>query len=126
MSAPRLLLVEDNPADVMLLEMAFQDTGTSADMEVCRDGEQAIEKIASQPPPDAVILDLNVPRRDGLEVLEAIRESASWKSVPVMVFTACFAPRDREQVAGFGAGFIRKPQSYSGFLDIATRLRALC
>ena len=117
-------MIEDNPGDVLLLRMALEDIGLAAELAVCGDGESAISRIEATPAPDGVLLDLNVPCRDGLEVLQLLRATAGWETVPVMVLTGSMSKHDREQVAGLGAEYFQKPHGYSGFLDIAARIGA--
>lgn len=122
-SPQRILLVEDSPADVMLLRMALEDAGVAAELTVCGDGETAIAHVASgAEPPDLVLLDLNVPCHDGLEILEAMRATPRWRRTRVVVFTSAVSPSDRKQIERYEATFVPKPQSYSGFISAAAEI----
>lgn len=122
-SPQRILLIEDSPADVMLLRMAMEEVGVSADVTVCQDGEEAIAHIGSEAdPPDIVLLDLNIPCRDGMEVLETIRSSNAWPETPVLVFTSALSPPDEQRVGEYGASILRKPRNYGGFVKAAAEI----
>jgi CheY-like chemotaxis protein len=96
---------------------------------IAADGEQALEFIraAEQDPnapfPDLVLLDLNLPRIDGLEVLRKIRESEKVRDIPVLVITSSDSPNDRSGAAQMGAGYFRKPVTYDEFLKVGSVLR---
>jgi len=95
------------------------------------DGEQAINFIVraendpDAPAPDLVLLDLNLPRRDGFEVLMRLRESAKYSAVPVIVITSSDAPSDRARAAALGATYFRKPPAYDEFLKLGDELKRL-
>jgi chemotaxis family two-component system response regulator Rcp1 len=88
-----LLIVEDNPGDERLLTEALRAANCRLAVEVVRDGEQALNYLRQQgayvkkPPPSVIILDLNLPRRDGREILVLLKGSREWNSIPVIVFT---------------------------------------
>ena len=120
----RILLIENSPADVMLLRMAMEDAGTVAEIQVCEDGAVAIEHIGSgAEPPDLVLLDINLPCHDGFEVLDVLRATESWAGTAVLVFTVAITPVDRQRIERMGASFLTKPQNYSGYLAAA---RTIC
>ena len=116
----RLLLVEDNEGDVFLIKRALREYSIPAELTVCSDGECAARFINSPqscPPPDAVILDLSIPRIDGLDLLRIIRNKPSWAHTPVMVFTSSPSPSDQHRVQLLdGVRFIRKPTGLNAFL----------
>lgn len=95
-----VLLVEDNPGDVRLTEEAFAEAKISNDLHVVRDGESALDFVyrrgeyESAPTPDLVLLDLNLPKVDGTEVLEAIKTDDALKRIPVIVLTSSSAEED--------------------------------
>src|SRR3954471_11432536 len=98
-----VLLVEDNRADVLIIEEAIAMHGLPIDLHVLSDGGKAFEYIDradrdSTPCPDLLVLDLNLPKRSGKEVLQRVRESPKWKDVPVLVMTSSNSPRDRNEV----------------------------
>lgn len=95
------------------------------------DGQQAIDFIArAEADPNAVplhglVLDLNLPKRDGFDVLRRLRASAQFKDIPVLIVTSSDAPGDLSQAAALGAGYFRKPPSYDEFLKLGGVLRQL-
>jgi chemotaxis family two-component system response regulator Rcp1 len=114
-AVPRILLVEDNPADVRLMREAFAEQGTSVELVIAGDGEEAMRLL--QDPvnrPDLILLDLNLPRKDGREVLAEIKADAGLRIIPVLVLTSSEAERDVEHSYALHANvYLRKPLSYT-------------
>ncbi len=98
--AIEILLVEDNPADVRLTEEALKDTGIAYTLHVVGDGEEALSflrrqgEFSAKPRPDVVLLDLNMPQKDGHEVLAEIRDDDSINKIPLVVLTVSQEDRD--------------------------------
>ena len=122
----RVLLVEDSLADVEFTRDAMGQSGIDAELDVVRDGEEAVELVKSLgrasdvPRPDLVLLDLNLPKVDGWEVLAAIRSSddESVRRIPVVVLTTSRAPQDVGRVYDAGANsFVTKPMRIDEFAD---------
>jgi CheY-like chemotaxis protein len=124
-----LLLAEDNVPDVLLVEEAIRAENLPIDVHVAADGQKAIEFIeraeqdANAPCPHFLLLDLNLPKKDGFEVLRRLRASAKCRAVPVVVITSSDSPADVSQVAELGAGYFRKPPSYDEFLKLGQVLK---
>ena len=101
------------------------------EVHIAADGEKAIDLIVkSERDPEAIcphilMLDINLPRIDGFEVLRRIRASDKFKDVPVIVVTSSDSPDDRSEAARLGAGYFRKPVTYDEFLKIGSFLRRL-
>jgi CheY-like chemotaxis protein len=110
---PRILLVEDNPGDAQLLRLAFAEALPGARLSLAGDGEQALAVLLDGgPPPDLVLLDLNLPRVSGHEVLAAVRASAdpAVRRLPVVVVTGSGAQADVERSYELGASsHVTKP-----------------
>ena len=124
-SDPLVLVVEDNRADVFLVERAIEFCKLSVRLKVIEDGEEALKYVESVeldgniPCPDAILLDLNLPRRSGREVLQGVRQAKRCREVPVIILTSSNSPEDRQQTAALGATrYFRKPTSYQEFLKI--------
>ena len=119
-----ILLVEDNSGDVGLVREALAEYRVDCDIAVVSDGEKAMEfvddaDIGRLGRPDLVILDLNLPRRSGHEVLMRIRSSNVLADVPVIVLTSSNAQRDRQEAAALGATrYVRKPLLLEDFLKL--------
>lgn len=99
------------------------------EVHIAADGERAISLIAKAeadpdaPSPDIALLDINLPRIDGFDVLRRIRASEKHKNIPVLVVTSSDSPADRSAAAKLGAGYFRKPVSYDEFLKVGAFLR---
>lgn len=95
------------------------------------DGQKAIDFIAraetdpTAPCPHLLVLDLNLPKRDGFEVLRRVRASAACKDIPVLIVTSSDSPADLQQAAALGAGYFRKPPSLAEFLKLGAVLKQL-
>ena len=116
MRALRILLVEDDDDHVFLIRRALADVeGVDVAIEVAGDGEQAIERLARSRfeqggRPQLVLLDLKMPRMDGLEVLRQLRADEATRGLPVVVLTSSERPEDREDAVALGASwFVCKP-----------------
>ena len=116
-----ILLGEDNPADVYLIRQALEENGISYNLKVAVHGGEVLDAIVSKPTriPDLIVLDLNLPRHEGLEILKLIRESNDLSRVPVVILTSSDSPRDRLAASALGADcYIRKPSNLDDFMDI--------
>lgn len=117
-----ILLVEDDPNDVLLVQRAFRRSELSSLLQVARDGDRAIDYLLGQgsyqdrqtyPLPFLIILDLKLPRRSGFEVLQWIRETSVIKRIPVIVFTSSAESDDVNQAyeAGANSYLVKPPTS---------------
>jgi DNA-binding response OmpR family regulator len=116
----RILLVEDNPGDVYLLEKALQHQQINYELIGFQDGEQAMRALVDDTclVPDLILLDLKLPRREGFEVLRAIRGKPNFVGVPVGIFTSSDGAGDRHRAALNGAErYIHKPPTLEEFID---------
>jgi len=118
-----ILLVEDNPGDVRLMREALVTNGTSSRLLVVEDGEAALRFLHRKPPymdadrPDLIFLDLNLPRKDGREVLAQIKKDPDLRTIPVIVLTTSDANNDVQQAYELHANcYIRKPSDLDEYL----------
>ena len=118
MSVSRIVVVEDNPADILLLEEALKHHGVQCVLERFTNGEDAAKAISVMPEAPALfILDLNVPRVHGLELLRLIRACPPLDSARVAILTSSQAPADKAQSEKLGAdAYIVKPMGYNEFV----------
>jgi CheY-like chemotaxis protein len=113
----RVLLVEDNPADVLLMREAIRTSTVAGDVIIAYDGEQALRMLEEgTPAPDLILLDLNLPRCGGLELLQ--RYPPNRHSAPVVVFTSSHVPEERARAMALGASdFVVKPVIWDEYFD---------
>jgi DNA-binding response OmpR family regulator len=128
----RITLVEDNPADVRLVEEALRHHGLRFDLQIFNDGEQALAYAhrlfqgVEKDWPDVLLLDLNLPKVTGLEVLRFLREGVSVKRTRIVVVTSSDSWRDRSQAAALEADYyFKKPPNFSEFLDLGRIVKEL-
>lgn len=126
----RLLIIEDNSADVFLIKRALEENNITAELTVCRDGEDAVRLLNSpekRNPPDAIIIDLALPRIDGLDLLQKILNRPGYVGTPIMVFTSSPSPADKRRVELLGgARYVQKPSGLDNFLrEVAENVRSM-
>jgi len=121
----QVLLVEDSPGDVRLTREAFKDAKVHINLHVATDGVEAIAfllregKYADAPRPDLILLDLNLPRKDGREVLGEIKGSPALMSIPVVILTTSASDIDILRSYQLHANcYITKPVGLDGFLEV--------
>lgn len=127
---PIVLVAEDDPADRALLQEAFQAAGTSVDLRLIPSGDEFLDYLYCRAPyttaerPDLILLDLNMPRIDGRELLRQIKAEQALKPIPVVVLTTSTAEEDIIDAYDSGANtYITKP---SAFDDLVSIVRGLC
>jgi two-component system, chemotaxis family, response regulator Rcp1 len=125
----RILLVEDNPADADLTQVAFEAVGTPAEIEVVPNGEEAINYLSRLGSyhdalvPQLVLLDLNLPRVGGFEVLASIKSLQATRHIPVVVLTSSESSDDIIRSYQLGANcYLTKPFSVGAYREMAKRL----
>jgi CheY-like chemotaxis protein len=121
---PPILLVEDNPMDLDLTLRAFSKRNFSNQIIVARDGEEALAWLprwaAGEAMPAVVLLDINLPRASGLEVLRAFRAHELARRIPVVVLTSSRDDRDLKAAYDLGVNsYIEKPVSFNKFIEVA-------
>jgi two-component system, chemotaxis family, response regulator Rcp1 len=126
-----LLLVEDNYGDVLLVREAFRSAKIRNNLSVARDGEEALKMLrqqgeyGDQTPPDLILLDLNLPRMDGREVLHTIKNDPQLLRIPVIVLTSSKAEIDILKTYELRAnGYIVKPVTFDRLQEIVASLEA--
>ena len=125
----RLLVIEDNPADVHLLRRALATAGLDCHLTVIDDGADAITYIRndqSTGTPDLAIVDLNLPKHGGLEIIEQMHASPRFAGVPVVILSSSSSQRDRSQIEKFRVKrYIVKPAGLDEFMAIGWQIREL-
>jgi CheY-like chemotaxis protein len=132
-SKPHIVIVEDNPADVLLLRMALDEQGEPYQLTVLSDGAQALRFVQEyrsgmkDDDPCAILLDLRLPKYDGLEVLRALKREPSLDNVHVVMVTSGPVPSgDDAEIRALGGILRQKPGSVSDVLLLAAYILELC
>jgi CheY-like chemotaxis protein len=132
MDSGPILLVEDNRQDELLLLRALRRASISSDIDVVRDGQQALDYLFEQGefahragarPPAIVLLDIGLPRLSGVEVLERLRADPRTATQPVVILTSSDEERDRQRSYRLGCNsFVRKPLDFNAFCETVAQL----
>ncbi|MFC7166234.1 response regulator [Halospeciosus flavus] len=120
-----ILLVEDNPGDVRLTKEAFKEAHINNNLHVVRDGEAALDFLyrrgehADAPCPNLVLLDLNLPKVDGMEVLERVKSDSDLRRIPVVILTSSEAEEDVvESYENHSNAYLTKPIDPDDFVEL--------
>jgi CheY-like chemotaxis protein len=126
-----ILLVEDSPSDTDLTLEALKDFKVRNNVSVVEDGVQALQFLRREPPfaeaprPDMIMLDLNLPRKDGREVLAEIKADETLKTIPIVVLTTSHAEQDVLRAYQLNANcYINKPVDFNQFLDVVRSIES--
>jgi CheY-like chemotaxis protein len=134
MSSPRfhIILVEDAEPDVLLVREALEQSGLEFELRVFEDGEQGVDFIEAVDRDDTVVrphlflLDLNLPKKTGGQILERVRQSPRCGRIPVVILTSSDSHRDKAQAADLNAtGYFRKPSRLDEFMKLGPYVREL-
>jgi len=127
-----ILLVEDDPDDIYLIGEAIDECQLSARIFIVEDGEQMLDYLYQRgeysdpkvaPRPDLILLDLNMPRKDGREALVEMKQDPDLRSIPVVVLTTSSAEKDKNYSYAQGAsGFVTKPVTFTGLKDAVCKI----
>ena len=132
MSDHTILLIEDNPDDAELTRIAFAEAAIDSQLVVVGDGAEALDYLFAQGKyaardaadlPSIVLLDLNLPKLDGREVLQALRANSATRGLPVVVLTTSTEPFDVEASYALGVNsYIRKPVDFKKFVEVVKQI----
>ena len=124
-----ILLIEDNPGDVRLAQEAFKEGNINVQLDVAMDGIEALNYLRKKGPyasaktPDLVLLDLNLPKKDGREVLSEIKADSVLRSIPVVILTTSNAEQDILNSYNLHVNcYINKPVDFDRFFDIIQKI----
>ena len=133
MPAAKILVIEDNLPDVEILRFALKEHGEPFELEILNDGEAAlqfvreIESGVRAAEPCVILLDLHLPKQDGLTVLDAIREAPALRDIKVMVLTGGgTSPKKQDEIVARGAVLRQKPADLSEFATLSREILDLC
>lgn len=127
---PTIVVIEDSQADIMLLEQAFKEAAVDCRIRSISDGAEArdyIQTLSSHSQrPDLLLLDMNIPKIDGLALLAEVRHSADLRDIPVVVWSSTRGPRESAAASKLGVtDFVVKPVTLAGWTELACRLSDL-
>ena len=132
MTRPCLLVIEDNPADVQLLRLLLQENGFDCEMVVLRDGLEALAWVCLHdsrphvPRPDLAVLDLNLPKHDGMQIIEAIRQTRGLEALPILVLSSSPSSRDGARLTAFlNIAYRTKPSTLEDYGEIISVIRGM-
>jgi len=132
-SPARIVVVEDNPADIFLLRNALDQHDETYVLEVLRDGEEAINFVATQrsapvePEPCVIVLDLHLPKHDGTSVLRVIRQEPALAPVQVVALTTLASPKDEQEILELGVRLYKaKPTHLDEWIQLAAEILKIC
>ena len=122
-----ILLVEDNPMDLDLTLRAFSKKKVANTIQIARDGEEALAFVprwdAGDPVPAVILLDINMPKVTGLEVLMQLKHHPRYRRIPVVMLTSSCEERDLKTAYDLGANsYIEKPVSFTKFIEVAEHI----
>lgn len=124
-----VLLVEDDPGDELMTREAFEENKVRNELHVARDGQDALDFVyqrnehAEAPRPDLILLDLNLPKYDGREVLAQIKQDPELRSIPVVVLTTSQAEEDVLRSYRLHANaYVNKPVDFNRFIDVVRQI----
>jgi len=128
----KLLLVEDNPDDIIIIQRAIKEAKIINKMWVVRDGQEAVDFLKHQgqfqdestsPKPGLILLDINIPKINGLDVLNLIKQDSDLKRIPTIILTV--SRRDEDIIKGYNYGcnsFVQKPLEFEKFVDVVKQI----
>jgi chemotaxis family two-component system response regulator Rcp1 len=131
MSKHRIVLIEDSDSDVWLLRACLESVATNYDLIVLADGEAALkfveeERAGIEPRPCVIVLDLHLPKHDGLEILAAIRRTPALENITALIVSSSPSPEKMRQIKELNVAYAEKPNSIEGYHALAKRIWALC
>jgi two-component system, chemotaxis family, response regulator Rcp1 len=126
----RVLLVEDNPAEVRLLEEAFKQSSDPLELHAVRDGEEALDFIyrryphGNKPRPDIILLDINLPKLDGHQVLRKLKAEPDYKRIPILMLSASRSLKDiRSAYDNYANAYLQKPNDLKDYFELIRELK---
>ena len=132
MQRPRILVIEDSEADIQMLRLALDQQGEDYEMEILRDGEAALQFVHEnrtgmrEPEPCVILLDLHLPRYDGIAILQAIRGAPPLEHIQIVVLSGQANPQEKAEIASLGAFYRRKASTLSELSELAAEIFVIC
>lgn len=135
MGPARILVVDDNTADVTLLRVALNQQNEPYELEVLGTAEQALAFVQERgnrhhagldDEPCVILLDLHLPRYDGITILKALKQAPVLARIHVMVLSGIASPQEQFKIATMGALYRQKPSNFKGYLELGAEIFAVC
>jgi CheY-like chemotaxis protein len=132
MPPARILVIEDDPSDIVLLREALDQQGEDYELEVLTDGEQALRFVHEhrigrrEPHPCVILLDLHLPAYDGVAVLRAIRAAPVLEHIHVVMLTTLASPSEEREFSEMGARYRKKPSALEDLFELAAEIVEIC
>jgi CheY-like chemotaxis protein len=132
MPPARILVIEDSEADIQMLRLALDQEEEDYELEILKDGEEALRFIhehrtgARAPEPCVILLDVQLPRYDGMAVLRAIRMAPALEHIHVLVLSGLVNPRQAAEIASLSALYRRKPSTLNELSELAAEIFIIC
>ena len=134
MSQPRILVIEDNVADIELLRFVLDRQEKEYDLDVLKDGEEVLRFIekhragvsASSPDPCVILLDIHLPKHDGLEILNALKREPALTHIQVIILSSVASPEAMVGIRSQGALYRAKPVSLQQYMELGAEILELC
>ena len=128
----KIVVVDDNTADTDLLRIALNEQHEPYELQVLKTGDEALEFVREHrsgkhtPDPCAIILDLHLPRYNGLAILQAVRQAPVLSHINVLVLSGSASPEEKQQIAAMGAIYRQKPFTLEEFIKLGAEILDLC
>jgi CheY-like chemotaxis protein len=126
MDQPLVIITDDDSSDRLLLKLAFEEVGLKVQLDEFEDGAQLIDFITAGckgNPPNLILLDINMPKKSGIDVLEHIKKNPAQCVCPIVILSTSSDPGDKTRTKALGAiDYIVKPADYTGYLEIVKSL----
>jgi CheY-like chemotaxis protein len=132
MSEIRILCIDDNPADIGILRYALDEQGEDYELRVLKDGEEALLFVLEhregklEPKPCVILLDLHLPKHNGLEVLRAVAQAPALRHIRVLITSGQAHPTELDEIVALGAVYRQKPDTLEEYTQFAMETVALC
>lgn len=132
MQPARILAIDDNEADIELLRLALDQQEEDYELEILSDGEAALRFVQDyrkglrEPEPCIILLDLHLPRYDGMAILRALRDAPGLENIQIVMLSGTVNPLHKAEIASLGASFKRKPSTLSELAELAAEIFVIC
>lgn len=125
MQIPKILVADDNPCDILLLQHAVARIDIPVDVQSVSDGSEVLSILQGEPLPDLLVLDFALPGTTGLDILQATQADPELRGIPALILSGLLTPEQKSAVGALGAIYMEKPFSLEGWSEVAGQIRRL-